>query len=256
MRPVFNIFGLAAVRVSGDDVLPERGLLQREILQFVGDLYGFSIRPNLPPNVPPQLVPTMAFQQGQFQNEEGVFPIQQLVIFPDGDAVIAANTDVADMILSDYLDKLDTGLGYRCRGKPQKRSYVNNTVVEFDGTIDEFMPELNKISNMLDERIPRTGKPFSLKRLTFGFGDIAAGGLASLDLIEGADFTIEPRAGEPRDRHRYFSSAPTTTANHIQILETIERIMTVERSDAPAGTAGQIRGRHRLVRVRRAAKRE
>jgi len=75
---------------------------------------------------------------------------------------------------------------------------------------------------ILREYIPReTGFPF--KRLAYGgVTSSSSPTLSSIDEIENADFIIEPRAGEPLERHRYFSSAPTQTAIHTRIMEMIE----------------------------------
>jgi hypothetical protein len=171
----------------------------------------------MPPQIP------LAFQQGSYRNNEGiVIPIQQLMIFHNGDAVVARDTNVAKAILSDYLSKLDTELGYRNEGNIIKTLYINNMVVELSRDIDDLLPDVGKVSDILTKQIDRDQKPFMAKRLMFGFGDPIAGNLDSLEAIEAADFVIEVRAGESRERHRYFTSAPVETAEHIRILEMIE----------------------------------
>jgi hypothetical protein len=226
MKPIYNVFGLSAVRVSPDDVLPRRGLLQRELIDFIVNLYSFTMRPDIPHGMPPQLIPVLTFQQGLFRDRTGDgIPIQQLLAFQNGDAVVASDTNAADTILDDYLEKLETGLGFRLKGTSMEKLYVNNMVVEFDKNIDDIIPGLSEVSHILTGETARAGRPFLTKRLMFGFGDpIAVGGLGSLEAIERADFTIEPRAGEPRGRHRYFSSAPVTTDTHARILEMIEAL--------------------------------
>jgi hypothetical protein len=222
MTPIYNVFGVAAVRVSPDDILPKQGLLQRELIDFIGGLYSFGGRPDVPPGMPPQVMPVLTFQQGLFRGTDVKIPIQQLLVFQNGDAVVASDTNAADIILDDYLDKLDSGLGFRYKGAPTKRIHVNNMVVEFNRDIDEIIPGLSEISRILTKEIPRDNQPFLTKRVMFGCGDPVVVGLSSFEAIERADFTIEPRAGEPRARHRYFSSAPTSTGSHTRILEIIE----------------------------------
>jgi hypothetical protein len=137
MKVVLSALGTVAIRVSGDDVVPERGLLQRDLVQYIGGLYDFAIRPIIPPNAPPQTFPILAFQQGRFVNQDGMFPIQSLIIFENGDAVSAANTDIAEMIIDDYIEKLETHLGYRYKGKPQNRYFSSSIVVDFEHSIGE-----------------------------------------------------------------------------------------------------------------------
>ena len=228
MTPIYNVFGLAAARISPDDVFPKRGLVQRELIDFIGSMYSFAIRPEIPPGMLPQTVPVLTFQQGLFAGIDGGVPIQQLMVFQNGDAVVASETNIADLILDDYLGKLETGLGFRSKGKPMKRMHVNNTVVEFNSDIDNIIPTLSDLSNILTKEISGDGLPFVTKRLVFGFGDPVASALGSLEAIERADFLIEPRAGEPRERHRYFSSAPTRTQTHARILQMIEDAFGVD----------------------------
>jgi hypothetical protein len=228
MTPIYNVFGLAAARISPDDVFPKRGLVQRELIDFIGSMYSFAIRPEIPPGMLPQMVPVLTFQQGLFAGIDGGVPIQQLMVFQNGDAVVASETNIADLILDDYLGKLETGLGFRFKGKPMKRMHVNNMVVEFNSDIDNIIPTLSELSNILTKEISGDGLPFVTKRLVFGFGDPVASALGSLEAIERADFLIEPRAGEPRERHRYFSSAPTRTQTHARILQMIEDAFGVD----------------------------
>jgi hypothetical protein len=226
MKLTLSLQGMAAVRVSADDVVPERGLLQRDLVQFIGNMYNFAVIPNIPPNISPQAFPILGFQQGRFVNEDGVFPIQQLVIFQNGDAVTAANTDIAEIILNDYINRLDEEFGYRYRDKYQKRYYVSNIIVELEHGIGEQIPVLCRIGELLTKEIPRENMPFDTKGLVFGYGDpIAAANLSSMELFEKADFTIERRAGEPYERNRYFSSAPVRTSDHVRILELIEEVI-------------------------------
>jgi len=213
---------MAAVRVSGDDVVPQRGVLQNDLVQYVGDMYGFSVRPIIPPNAPPQAFPILTFQQGRFLNKDGMFPVQQLIIYQNGDVVSAIDTEIAEVILDDYISTLDNNFGYRYANKPQKRYYLSTIVVEFERDIGRQIDGLRKIGEILTREIPREGRPFDTKRLLFGYGDAFNVVLSSPEVIERADFTIERRGGEPSERNRYFSSAPVRTRDHVRILELIE----------------------------------
>ena len=83
---------------------------------------------------------------------------------------------------------------------------------------------MRKVEELLSREIKRPTPSFKLKRLAFGGGPTVAPGMpVSLDVIENADFVIERRELEPVIENRYFSSAPTSTTEHIRILETIER---------------------------------
>jgi len=45
----------------------------------------------------------------------------------------------------------------------------------------------------------------------------------NIDQIERSDFLLERRAGASYQQNRYYSGAPMKTADHIRLLEIIER---------------------------------
>ena len=223
VRPVLP----ASARPPGAAGLPSRAPISSlpdgfAPLSPAGDMYGFANRPNIPPNAPPQAFPILTFQQGRFINNEGTFPIHQLVIYQNGDLVSAANTEVAEVILDDYIVNLNTNYGYRYEGKPQKRYYLSTVVVEFEADIVEQVKVLRKIREILTHEIRRDEASFNIKNLVFGTGDPVVGVISSPEIIERSDFTIERRGGEPYERNRFFSSAPVRTPDHVRILELIE----------------------------------
>ena len=221
MKIILSAFGSVAVQVSGDDVAPERGLLQRDLVQFVGNLYDFAVRPVIPPNVSPQMFPVLTFQQGRFVNEGGTFAIQALVILQNGDIVSAANTDIAEMIMDDYITKLETNLDYRYHGKPQNRYYSSAIVVEFEQSIGERIAGLQEISRILTREMPQPSGHLALRALDFGQADPVTN-ITSPQDVGRIGFRIERRLGEPFERHRFFCNAATKTSDHIRILEMVE----------------------------------
>ena len=68
--------------------------------------------------------------------------------------------------------------------------------------------------------------PFEIKRLAFGGGDVPNPQMQlqpTIEAIERSDFLMERRAGAPYEVNRYFCAAPIKTAEHIKVLELIER---------------------------------
>ena len=224
MKLVLSVQGTASVKVSQDDVLPVQGLSQHEFTQFVGNLYGFEIRPNIPPNFPQQMVPPLwSFANGRFIDDNGdAYQILNLMAFQNGDAITAANTEYADLILNHYIEAIDSGLKFRYSTAKQERFYVSNIVVEFSVAIEQQISGIARILDILNKQIPRPHMPFSAKRMAFGAGDPVNISFTTADAVARADFTIERRASEPYSSNRYFSSGPVRTADHIRILEMIE----------------------------------
>ena len=49
MKIIASSQGTVTLHVSSDDVAPANGLLQRDLVQFIGDAFQFGVRPNVPP---------------------------------------------------------------------------------------------------------------------------------------------------------------------------------------------------------------
>jgi hypothetical protein len=223
MRLINSVVGAIAFRVSTDEVMPKTGLVFEELIKFVGNMYNFSVRPQIPQGVAPISMQPFIFQSGAAEIDRKKVPVFTLAVLPTGYIVVSTNTDLADKIMSDYLKRLDSELGYRnASAKSTRKSYVSNIVVEFEEPLGQKIKPVNLIEQTLKREIGSL--EFPLKRLAFGAGPTILPGIpASLEVIEKADFIIEIREGEPYIKNRYFSAAPTTTSEHIRILEVIER---------------------------------
>jgi hypothetical protein len=223
MKMIVAMQSIAAISVMSDAVMPENGLLQHDLINFVGGLYNFSVKPQIPPAMAGQVFPVLLFQAGKALIADSAYPINQIAVVQNGDIVTASSTEVADLILDDYVSKLDSGLGYKiAASKHSKKMYVSNMVVQFDRPIERPDSLISKIGNLLNQKIPRPDKPFNLKRLAFGAGDFMAMQLPTIEAIENADFIIERRAAADYSENIYFSSAPVTTNEHLKILAQIE----------------------------------
>jgi len=198
--------------------------MMRDIIEFIAQSYQFAVKPQIPPNIPPFMIPIFVFQSGQFVIGDEKLPIIQLAVIQNGDIVTASTTEVADRILDDFMSRMDSNFGYRFGEAVEKtRSYMSSFVVEFDKPLEEKISALKRFEEILNGASIRS-EPFKIKRLAFGSGDIQQlQSISSIDEMKKSDFFIERRVGEPYARNRYFCSAPMKTADHVKLLELIER---------------------------------
>jgi hypothetical protein len=223
MKMIVAMQSIAALSVLSDTVVPENGLLQQDLISFVGDLYNFAVKPQIPPGMAGQVFPVLLYQAGKATINDSSYPINQLAVVQNGDIVTASSTEVADLILDDFISKLDSGLGYKIgASKHKKKMHVSNMVVQFDRPIEQPDSLIFRVGNLLNEKMPRADKPFNLKRLAFGSGDFTIQQAITIEAIENADFIIERRAGANYSENIYFCSAPVTTNEHLKILAQIE----------------------------------
>jgi hypothetical protein len=227
-----HINGFAAFRESLEEYQPEKGVVYSQLLELVRTTFKFQGFPRVAPGTEPPV--PLVFTAGQFSENETSFGIQQLVMVPGGDIVVAVTTEQADMILDRLILVLDEKLGFRLQSSKKIRSHVSNVVVEFNINLEDYITKIGKIGKLINDAQP--GMPtFNFKRLTFGRADIARSGPVNvvpqvdpLTAIETADFVIERRAGHSFEENRYFCSAPMASGDHIRILEEIEAIARAE----------------------------
>jgi hypothetical protein len=223
MKVITSVQGTVALQVSADDVAPSRGIVISDLIRVIGEGYRFSVRPPIQQGPLPGLMQQFVFQSGELETEQGKFPILQLVIRNDADIVTSVTTDIADKIIDDYMLRLDKELQFRFTSALKRKVFQSNVVVEFEEGLDKKIDALGKIETLLDQEIKRQEYPFKIKRLAFGFGPTAFQPIPSLLAIERSDFVMERRDPEPYDKNRYFCVAPTSTSEHIRILELIEK---------------------------------
>jgi hypothetical protein len=221
VKLISSAYGIVILHASADDTCPARGILQRDLVQYVGDAYQFSVRP--PPTLPPQPI---TFQSGKLVTASSEYPVHQLSIFTKADAVTSISTDDAEIVLEDYMARLDRDLGYRFKSNtasPQRRTYHSGIVVHFEKGIEERIAIFQKMEEILNREIPRERAPLKPKTISFGYGDPSNPSIADLvESMDKADFILQRRANEPYSANRYFCSAPLKTSDLVRVMKTID----------------------------------
>ncbi len=225
MKRITSVQGSVAVKFSPDEAASqERAILTRDLVEFVGKTYAFSLKPEVPPGL--IVNPYFVFQTGEIILDNKKHPINQLTTVQGGAVLTARDTEIADLIINDIIEKVDNEFNMNISQSIHARYYVSNLVVEFEPSLERQISALNRAQDVLNKQIPRENRPFSLKRIAFGDGDIQPIPNAFLiDDIPNWDFIIERRSGEPYSSNRYFSGAPVSTRDHENILTLLEQAM-------------------------------
>jgi hypothetical protein len=226
MKVITSHFGTAAIQVVNDDVAPKRGVITKEMIEFIAERYQFSVKPVIPPQVPPSALQVLPFQSGVLRVGDEKIAVVAIALVVNGDIASGITTEQADKILDDLSENLEQVFGFRYSTATQRRIYQSNITVQFEGPLEARFEGLNRIEAILNREIERPKLPFKTKRLAFGYGDVIPAeqqSQANLEIIERTDFIIERRAGAAYEDNRYFCTAPLKTAEHIRILELLER---------------------------------
>jgi hypothetical protein len=220
MKFLSSAFGVAAVKIPADTVVPLKGLIIKDLVDGIARRYEFQGKPPVQGTMQSQ---ALVFQGGASNIDKQRTGVMQLALVPNGDFVMAQTTEQADAILSDLLSYLEDAFGYRYSSSEQRRVYLSNVVVQFEKDFGRTFERFAEIQSLLNEGAETIPQRFQFKRLAFGTGDPSLLNL-SIEAIEIADFTIERRALEPYSSNRFFCGAPMQTEKHLRVLEKLEDI--------------------------------
>jgi hypothetical protein len=206
---------LAFVEVQ--ELNPQGRAYYPEIVAALVRRFNFQVFPTKPADFNEQT--GILLTDGKFS--EGT--LDRVQIFTHGIVVdTRISTDVSERLLHETLEwaKSELGLHY-AEGMIKRTAYVSQLTFESSLKINKLHPILGEVGN------------FVASKLTKGIGQAlgfeATGVIWNLDqsatkLTPGA-FTIERRSEVPFRDNKYFSAAPLSTADHLVILQEIEKAL-------------------------------
>lgn len=160
------------------------------------------------------------YEEGRFETPDG--PLQaDLSIYHNGlVATTRHSTEAADTFLEDllYWAAEDHRLAYS-PGVVKRRTYLSTVEVECNRRLASICDKLGAFAQGIQAVESSAGQP-----LRFELG----GFVLRHDPIEASSplaFTFERREGKPFSEHRYHSSAPVSTSEHIELLSKLEALM-------------------------------
>jgi hypothetical protein len=224
MKLITSIQGSVIAKYSADDAASDQGTLSREVVEFIGSAYNFSLKPEVPPGL--LVNPIFVFQSGKLSDDDGQFVIHQVTFAPGAIILTAKDTELATRLINKIIITLDEKYGSKIRQSIRTTQYMSVISVEFGPALEEQVRSFERAQAMLNREIRRPERPFALKRLSFGGGDVQQlFAQFSVDDIQNTDFTIERRQGEPYELNRYHCSAPISTPELVRIVGLFEEVM-------------------------------
>ena len=192
----------------------------------------------------------ITFLQGDFREQ---FSIDRFQVFENGLAAMASKVDTAalDEFIDDVISWARDDMGVK-QDTPKARSYLSNLEFESDFSLDHCFGLMADV-----------GRAVSSTVAGYGFENVGQYGLSSIAFNydttlsmppHATSFSFERRAGRRFSENVYFSSAPLSTADHIEILTMMERLLTND-TIAPSRPSGQSRSAARVPSSRPATSR-
>lgn len=157
------------------------------------------------------------FSHGVFKNAS----IEKLDVYNDGVVVSArAPSDIVEAFLDDLMHWIKNDLGMEVWvSREVTRLYDSELVVELDSSVMNVLEQFNGIGSKLSKMIAENcGMRMNYHALGFGYScDQASNrGLAP------SSFRLERRLASEFQLNQFISSAPLTTSQHLELLESIE----------------------------------
>jgi hypothetical protein len=161
------------------------------------------------------------FAAGEFMSKSGVSVVVDLKVYNDGFlADCRSSTRDSEMFLADLFSWLPAGLGLPKTEVPiRKTMYVSELQVESKDLLTLINPKLATLRKSLAALVPK-GTATSYEVASLAFATDPKDGTPLIN------FKFERLINTPFAEHRYYSSAPVHTDEHLELLENLEEILT------------------------------
>jgi hypothetical protein len=200
---------------TGD--LNPHGLALNPILENIQRRYRFMVFPKPEVRSPPE---DLEFKNGTFALNGQHIEISKFTVYGDGLVAETRHSSAAtDKFLEDLLGFAVSD--YHLAFDPQaikRKAYVSELIISTDVRIHELTEKIAKFSKLLSEQTDGDVK-HEFHNTGFRLSTDPALQIAVM-------FIFERQAGVPFDQRRYFSQAPFTTERHLQLLDSLESIVT------------------------------
>jgi hypothetical protein len=202
-----------------EEIMPLAGTDGKKIIAAITDGYGFSHPPGNP--TAEEIEKNgLKFAGGHFRFNNELMNVGEFIVFNDGIVAQATTTEGAAAFLDDIYNFLRAEFHFREIVSEVKTINLSSVVVEFEISISVALNKYKRIFDLVSGQLnlaEKTQYPAELTRMDF---------VLNMDPEfrpqNPPRLMIEKRANTPFKQHRYFSSGPLTTKQHLAVLEKIE----------------------------------
>ena len=177
------------------------------------------------PTGPHQLFPadpngSIDFRHGKLEVSDRVIVFSWLQVYQSGLSV-STDTDTrdSDFVLNDVLEWTAAHFNFEFE-IIRPIGHSSRLVVQFDRKLADFFPMLRPVIEPVQNRVDDfylVKPPFELTSVVFHFDQTVQPGFAP------SAIKIEPRQATPFDKRLYYSEAPLSTLDHLELLGRFEK---------------------------------
>jgi hypothetical protein len=204
-----------------EEVRPLSGVHLPTLIQRITERYLFATRPN---DIIEATKSGVKFSTGRLDTNGSQIAITQLDIYHDGLVVIARTTDDALAVMYDLMAWAKREFNFRDHITPPRTSFTSTVVVDFATSIEAAFQNFQTITGIMNaahEAAYGTRLELNAARIAVMVDPL------TLPPFTNTNFMIERRTGHPYRDNRYFCTAPLPTQVHLQMLEALEKTLTV-----------------------------
>jgi len=181
------------------------------------------------PSQPHQFFPAdsndpINFRHGKIEIGGKTIVIAWLQIFQSGVAISTdSDTKDSDLVLDDVLDWAASRFNLEFKIVRPGFGHLSQIVVQLERNLSDYFPALKPVLADVQSKLDDfyTAKPaYELTSLLFHFDQSIHPSLAPNGI------RLEPRAGVPFDQRLYYSEAPLSTENHLELIQRIEAALS------------------------------
>ena len=227
MKEIAYEIGRTVLLVPPEQITPLRGFYAPEAFAAIAKRYGFQSTPDL--SVPAEQLQKegLRFRLGKVPGKEAnrlTASINDFVIFQDGFVVDAYVTDDAELFVADLMKWGKETLGIRDFSFTPRRVYTSHLTVQFELLANKRIKQFDEIATLLTSLLMKTyqlNTVVELQGVRFDYDRLIAPSLYNL-----VQFVIERKAGQKYEDGLFWCQAPLRTTDHIQLLKTIETLLS------------------------------
>jgi hypothetical protein len=203
------LFDIAELNPRGKSIFPE-------ILEWLEEEYHFEKAPKSATDLDENKA--FAFSRGKFQAGEEIFVDVELKIFTDGlVATSSSSTRDTEAFLESVLKSAaeEFSLAY----KPEtvrRKLYVSELNVRSSKDLAGINPKLAQVAEKISELLPQNVK------LPYEIAGVMISPVQGVSNISISPFRFERKLNTSPDEHKFYSTAPLHTDEHLELLDWFE----------------------------------
>lgn len=227
MNILATIIGRAILLKPPYEIVPLGGVFLPALFEALKERYSFGNAPNVPAMSPEQVQKEgYKFSIGKIRKGGRDYPIQELVVFPDGLVCSSDQTDTAELMLEDLLKFGKEQFDFRPVQPATRKLFFSQVSVKLDAPIDSLASKIDAVSKIIGERQKKVygiedSHNAKLNSISFDFDKTQLSPLFGT-LVP---FTIERKIGRPYSENEFISTAPLRTSDHLTVLDQIEKAL-------------------------------